>query len=153
MEAERQYCRPLGAFDIEHVEGKTAVVVEVGPGVEPLRRQEPHVVGVQHVVHDEVRLPANVNPSWKVVGVGAAVVLESAVLGDLFLFDFFFDVLLVDPAQTVRRDLMAGRRQRGISSGARATAKIVSSRARSYRRYGVLGRRRPCCRSRTAPRR
>ena len=44
------------ALGVEHVEGVLQVREELLAGVEPLRRGEAHVVGIERVGHDQVRL-------------------------------------------------------------------------------------------------
>ena len=82
MQADGEHFRGGGAFFVEHVEGVLQVLEELLAAVEALDLGEAHVVGVQGVGDDQVRLAGRVVrfPVGQVVVVGVAVVEEAAFL-------------------------------------------------------------------------
>ena len=84
VQADRQHLRRRSAaLGVQHVEGVAQVGEELVPAVEALGGREAHVVGVERVRDDEVRLRRpTLHPVRQVVGVGVGVVEEAAVLDD-----------------------------------------------------------------------
>src|SRR6185312_881273 len=62
MQADRQHLRALRAFGIQHVESVFQITEKLLATVETLRRDIAHVVGVERVRHDELRLASGQFP-------------------------------------------------------------------------------------------
>ena len=82
MQPDRHHLRRGFSFAVEHVERILQVVEESLARREPRRDRELHVVVVERVRDDEMRLPADPRPVRQVVVVCVGVVQEAALLDD-----------------------------------------------------------------------
>ena len=83
MQAHRHHPgRTPDTFLVERVETVAQVGLELVARVEPLRRGEAHVVGIQRVGDDQLLAPARLDPVGQVVGVAVRDIVEAAILGD-----------------------------------------------------------------------
>jgi hypothetical protein len=117
MHADRQHLRAFGTFGVEHVEGISQIREELLAAVEALGRCEAHVVGVQRVGNDEVRMRAavrgrDVGPERQIVAVVVGVVQKAAMLDD----------------ETAR--------VRAVATGVPAERRIAAQRRENCRRFG-----------------
>ena len=82
MQPHRQHFRRRLAFGIERVESVDQIGGELVAGMEPLRRREAHVVGVERIGDDQVRALGLGAPERKIVRIIVGVIEEPAFGGD-----------------------------------------------------------------------
>ena len=85
MHADGHHLRRAFPLFVQHVKAVLQVGIELLGGVKPLRGGEAHVVGIQRIRHDQVRLAGAVaaghfRPEGQIVAVVVAVIVEAAVL-------------------------------------------------------------------------
>ena len=80
MQADRQHFGRGRAFSVERVERILQIFEKLVARVEPLRRREPHVVGVERIGHDQLRSARTLHPIGQIVGIGIRAIEEAAFL-------------------------------------------------------------------------
>src|SRR6516162_1189905 len=74
MQTDRHHAGTAVALAIEHIKGVLQIGKELVAGVEPLRGGEPHVVRVESVGYDQLRLAGAGVPIRQIVGIAVSVV-------------------------------------------------------------------------------
>ena len=82
MQPDGQHLGPPGSpFCIEHVETVLEILVEMLARVKALRGCEPHIIGIQRVGHDQLRVSAVAPPVGQIIGVAVGAIGKPALLG------------------------------------------------------------------------
>ena len=82
VQTDRHHLGSSFALGIEHVEAILQVGEELIATIEPLVRGKTHVVGVQRIRNDQVRLAIVGDPVGQIVGIAVGIVEKPALLDD-----------------------------------------------------------------------